>query len=108
MSEAPLYTQVAINSAGKTLYYAYGRLLMASTTLGGSFLSGFLNPKPSTLNPELYFCEAFLGLHHLGRLLLVRCVVPSHLDKCEIPLYGRLLVASTTLGGSFLSGVYEP
>jgi hypothetical protein len=28
--------KVAIKSAGKTLYYAYGRLLMASTTLGGS------------------------------------------------------------------------
>uniref|UniRef100_A0A7S4PAL4 EamA domain-containing protein n=1 Tax=Guillardia theta TaxID=55529 RepID=A0A7S4PAL4_GUITH len=34
--------KVAIKSAGKTLYYAYGRLLMASTTLGGSFMSGGL------------------------------------------------------------------
>lgn len=32
--------KVAIKSAGKTLYYAYGRLLMAATTLGGSVASG--------------------------------------------------------------------
>lgn len=32
--------KVAITSAGKTLYYAYGRLLMAATTLGGSLASG--------------------------------------------------------------------
>lgn len=32
--------KVAIKSAGKTLYYAYGRLLMAATTLGGSIASG--------------------------------------------------------------------
>jgi len=32
--------KVAIKSAGKTLYYAYGRLLMAGTTLGGSLASG--------------------------------------------------------------------
>uniref|UniRef100_A0A6U2ESQ9 EamA domain-containing protein n=3 Tax=Hemiselmis andersenii TaxID=464988 RepID=A0A6U2ESQ9_HEMAN len=46
--------KVAIKAAGKTLYYAYGRLLMASTTLGGSYMSGgitmreikkFSNPK---------------------------------------------------------------
>ena len=32
--------KVAIKSAGKTLYYAYGRLLMAATTLGGSVAAG--------------------------------------------------------------------
>ena len=37
--------QVAIKSAGKTLYYAYGRVLMASTTLGGSFMSGGMTLK---------------------------------------------------------------
>jgi len=40
----------------------------------------------------------------LGALLLVRSVVTAHLNKCEVPLYGRLSMASTTLGGS-LSGV---
>lgn len=34
--------KVAIKSAGKTLYYAYGRLLMAASTLGGAFMSGAL------------------------------------------------------------------
>jgi len=37
--------KVAIKSAGKTLYYAYGRILMASTTLGGSFMSGGMTMK---------------------------------------------------------------
>mmetsp|Transcript_65935 Transcript_65935/g.162264 ORF Transcript_65935/g.162264 Transcript_65935/m.162264 type:complete len:386 (+) Transcript_65935:313-1470(+) len=37
--------KLAIKSAGKTLYYAYGRLLMASTTLGGSFMSGGLTQR---------------------------------------------------------------
>jgi hypothetical protein len=37
--------KVAIKSAGKTLYYAYGRILMASTTLGGSLMSGGMTGK---------------------------------------------------------------
>ena len=37
--------KVAIKSAGKTLYYAYGRVLMASTTLGGSLASGGMTSK---------------------------------------------------------------
>lgn len=37
--------KVAIKSAGKTLYYAYGRVLMASTTLGGSLMSGGMTGK---------------------------------------------------------------
>jgi hypothetical protein len=37
--------KVAIKSAGKTLYYAYGRILMASTTLGGSLMSGGMTSK---------------------------------------------------------------
>eukprot|EP00286_Rhodomonas_abbreviata_P026144 CAMPEP_0181297272 /NCGR_PEP_ID=MMETSP1101-20121128/5150_1 /TAXON_ID=46948 /ORGANISM="Rhodomonas abbreviata, Strain Caron Lab Isolate" /LENGTH=474 /DNA_ID=CAMNT_0023402195 /DNA_START=137 /DNA_END=1561 /DNA_ORIENTATION=- len=37
--------KVAIKSAGKTIYYAYGRLLMASSTLGGSVMSGALTIK---------------------------------------------------------------
>jgi len=37
--------KLAIKSAGKTLYYAYGRLLMAATTLGGSFSAGGMNKK---------------------------------------------------------------
>jgi len=35
--------KLAIKNAGKTLYYAYGRLLMAATTLGGAFSTGGLN-----------------------------------------------------------------
>ena len=34
-----------LGSTGKTLYYAYGRLLMAATTLGGSLASGGLTSK---------------------------------------------------------------
>jgi multidrug transporter EmrE-like cation transporter len=58
---------VAIKSAGKTLYYAYGRLLMASTTLGGSFMSGgltkrelkkFSNPKVMLLILSICVADA--------------------------------------------------
>lgn len=57
--------KLAIKSSGKTLYYAYGRLLMAATTLGGSFASGALNSaelskfaKPQALTLLLGICLA--------------------------------------------------
>mmetsp|Transcript_2686 Transcript_2686/g.4306 ORF Transcript_2686/g.4306 Transcript_2686/m.4306 type:complete len:376 (-) Transcript_2686:741-1868(-) len=59
--------KVAIKSAGKTLYYAYGRLLMAGSTLGGSLASGgltwrelkkFTNMRVMTLIMAICFADA--------------------------------------------------
>jgi len=107
--------KVAINSAGKTLYYAYGRLLMASTTLGGSFLSGgltmrelkkFTAPPVMTLIGAICFADA---LYMLSLYQAFAWISPVYVTA--IKRGGGILLSSilgTLLFGESMAGRIQP